>query len=615
MTSLAGPRVPRAPIATGPPDIAPLLTEIERRVVDRAGDIIETALVDHVLELPRDYSGLMGGLSGDTRLPAMDLMVLAELCCVEADFEDARARVKEAIAHQEAFLTELEAATLSPRTRASQQIWRLLNLDGISDATNARADYLKGQLDLLEAWTAVLGELDDDLEMAICGARQGSMPDGQSWLFGSDERLVRWHLRLRESERSVIELLRNGKPDLARALTVSQLTDHPDRASNRAFVGSWDDEEWEIASRLARASEEHITGLGLFSRKSAFALEAARARPSGIAAELLGPLASGPEARHPNHRHRPHLKLPLRGSASDVHETWRGLIRDAAYHGLNGEYHLQDTRHLRASVGATRATVRQMISAGAEPVVVARSFSETLYPNQQTIPELPVDFREGRCLYLGARVEASEDGRTVEMLALTELNLSTGARQANTIHEAARSCRDWPLDLSDRECDVIVSWSGAALELHDEPDRSHVTPPPALDAVLQPSACTHPGAMWREDQAIGDSLSDLLALDCPRCLRSRLAVIPVHRLPLSHPSRREALAHEDAYLTRQRTREALRGAGEQQLASITSIEGLAMRDGLADLSVPRYTVEPSAPATAATGRRTMRDILANTSRR
>lgn len=111
---------------------------------------------------------------------------------------------------------------------------------------------------------------------------------------------------------------------------------------------------------------------------------------------------------------------------------------------------------------------------------------------------------------------------------------------------------------------------------------------PMYDAEAPPfgvERCAHPHL--REQIAVHGR--DLVALSCDRCGRSRIAVIPRHRLPTRHPA---ALSEEDIswYRPLRQARAILRGDDPERLPE--TIREMRRLDGVASLAGADYAVGP-----------------------
>lgn len=124
-------------------------------------------------------------------------------------------------------------------------------------------------------------------------------------------------------------------------------------------------------------------------------------------------------------------------------------------------------------------------------------------------------------------------------------------------------------------------WNGKSIGLAE---RAVGQMAPAKE-TLGPDICDHSGASeWVPKFSLAPNICDTLTLRCSRCLRTRVASVPLHRLPPEHPvAARWLEAHGAAYLELEAAHSLLAGKRLCQ-----SIEDLRSRDGMASLDPAAY---------------------------
>lgn len=289
------------------------------------------------------------------------------------------------------------------------------------------------------------------------------------------------------------------------------------------------------------------------------------------------------------------LRLPVCHSADDARAQARGLLRDAVLYG--GEA-MSYTNSPVATVAVTPAAFGELLEADPElklAVVKAPPFSDEIGPGSsgsappsggQARPALPGSEQHrlyGRVSRLGNLGE-----REVEIHYIVDLGIEADAAQpAEQDVAQARLSDRWGLS-ADQLKRVIsatpvnpTDWTSLTyLPSIEDPGL------PSLADHLGPDVCDHPGAAWGALDRDGPDHPDTAALSCPRCLRRRLAVVPLHRLPDRVPPAAGDF-DQQAYLRQERIHAHLRG----DRRSIASFEQLRHRDGLVEMRASAYAID------------------------
>lgn len=221
-------------------------------------------------------------------------------------------------------------------------------------------------------------------------------------------------------------------------------------------------------------------------------------------------------------------------------------------------------RYERTSYGGPQPDLRGRLVRVEATAEAFREFAEAQADNP-AFAGYALSRVEGR-LELCARLTACRGMDDIEVRCVVPLGQNTRRTLPNIIKEA-RGHENWPADLIDEsELTMVGSAEDAPLSRPFKLPRSERLrrAKVSLDDLLGADECAHPEGRW---VAVGgsnygsDTEPDGVALECPRCLRRRLAVVPLLAVP-RHDQRLptlEKFPDEGLLLRRERAYRILRG--------------------------------------------------------
>lgn len=574
----ASPRPTASSIATPASEVgdvfARVSAEIDRQVEERVASLLAPTLDDLLSWHGRSYQG---GVSKDTTRPADDLLEAA----IAAAAGDERSRrlalelLDRAEQHQRAYVLRLEAAIAEPRRQASHLMWKAASSKSTDAAEHER---LRHQAESL------LGQIADNRSLLTDPERReelASRRSGQRDALGLSKRVKeRVNLLLADSL---------GADDHARARGLHAR--YRDLFGGAAEDGPPTDQELEISGRLQRAlaaigrpatvdwtaglrtpparlenllrhrlggdgvEEVTLGGDGLYSSQAPAELEEIPAAES--ASEVLARARA--MARIPARFRR--SKSSVRLISDDDKPERVELIVPTSAEGLKDML-----RHARASGYLENLAVKSeaVTSRGGKRMVSLEVSIATSLPDQDVVLTSRLQLGETRLTNPDSQTEWLMSEVAPE-LGLEQMVADAQFQTGDDPH-LGRSplIRDFSLPLRNAK-------------------RSR-----DLAAMIGRDRCNHSGARWlpAAQRATGASspTADTARLNCPDCLRTRVAAEPLHRFPADHPAL-EGVAEED-YLARERFYSELRG----DRRPITSIAQLRERDGIAELNPAAYAV-------------------------
>lgn len=471
-----------------------------------------------------------GGVSGDDKLPAHDLWSAACWLRVAGDEEASLELARRALAHQKSHLARLEDASRRPNSSRNYGFVRSLGRRGIQPA----ADDARETLDQIEA--ALAGRPNEELTRyrhwialtTLCVEPLSRL------LVAGDARsariLCRDALQMIGDEREARELaalpdetyLRVGRWLKARQILGEDGAPQDLMADLPRFERHWRD---QMASRLAGDDEEAllddtVAGLGRWSEhRGVYQGEYANLETARTGDEVM--LRAGAMLRTP----RRYEEAGYRQARPDL----AGRL---------------------VQVMAEPQAFHEFCEAGEGPAFRGYTLG-----------------RRGDSLELAAHMGVCAGRDEIEVRCILQLG-ETRRRALRPMLEEARAHPDWPVELLGAGEQVTLS-SPETNSPISRPHRFPADEPPApragLDELLGDQSCDHRTGRW---VAVGGGTQgervhapDGIALECPRCLRRRVAVLPLLATPRDDP-RLPALdsAPDDAALLRQEhAYRALRG--------------------------------------------------------
>lgn len=498
-----------------------------------------------------------GGLTGDLDWHAGDLVELALLSAVGGSSGHPLAveLLERAQAHQIEHIRRLIAAREHPRS-VGAEIWRRYNLPHGRDSVRRSYDLLRRERERLEE----IERLQTALPTDSAGVRRGPF--------------TRHAIRLVSAE----PLRRLMSADPQRALTLAgavaaELRDEQIqkklaprspasvRAAARLIAA---DAILKAQARhpldvIADAPEDLLRQRQL-ERAAGDAGEAARAEfwkvPPDPTAPLLFP--SG----HDHYGYESHPVLDPAGDAGTALARALGLLR-------RPEQHVSTMLRIPGrllTVPVTRFAFEELAAEPGQDLELLRG------PGATGLIRLALVRR------------AEIQGQAVEVRFSLDLGESR-YRAASKLADEFRDSPSWPVGVD--ACPAKAhAWPAPSQDAHAVQlgRRSTTGPRRSPEDFLAPDDCSHPDGSWhlsaRKDAAI---------FTCPRCLRRRIAVEPLHRLPAAHPLWAQSGLDETTYLRFERAARVL--AGQPDPGETATIAYLVAEDSLADL----------APATAHSG--------------
>lgn len=472
-----------------------------------------------------------GGLSGDDRKGAGDLVDAALLASALEDHHQASDLLTCAGAHQARHIAYLESLSDEQRVRRGLMAGEML----------ASASWLSSQIPALAADAGRRRRLGQTVIMNSKATNQvGATAQA------SGERLLR-------------DALVAGDLASARAVLARLFDLMPDRISEPI---SFDDEGWEAARRLALAQralgdEPDDADVRNQSRKVLSGnLSAARAeveyrrarRLAGAAHEEALSMVSRQSAAVTGTAHAP--------LASADH--WRAKMR-RAIEGRGGFAASRITAMVRSSV-------IEELAAHGDPVA----------PGLSILASADQDRSSKLVVHLIAHHDVEVDGRAVRLEAAAKI----GTSQARTPRGLARMVANrtgLEVDPDAVEFDEERTFAARRLSSSDSEPLADGTP--STRKLLGRELCRHQNGIWEANHHDG-----ALVLRCDDCQSPRVACVPFHRLPEGHELLRKI--NRPDYIKAERAYAALEGADPDSVPD--SISALRSRDGVASLDASAY---------------------------
>lgn len=245
------------------------------------------------------------------------------------------------------------------------------------------------------------------------------------------------------------------------------------------------------------------------------------------------------------------------------------------------------------------------------------------------VSDRPATFAGGkRSIWIEAHMNVQVGAQEIRMVTeahLGETMFRNDERVAGWIHTKAAEYGVADLIRGARRVEEhqVPSGSGRASVVPHKPPRDGRTRrgTDTITDLIGNDRCRHENAEWVA--ANGRShIHDSVRLECRDCLRARVAVAPLHRLPTDHPVRRKVidgtrtfrdeegapvLSNEERYLMRERYHAALRDDDRP----IVGMQQLTRRDGIVELDPTHYATGED----AATPRRRQVRSIADAMRR
>lgn len=537
------------------------IEEVERltdqRLVDELDGLLDQRIDPRSLMCP-----LGGGISGDIDRSAVDLhwaAVFATRIRPDARVVDPEQLLARTLEHQQRHVERMKQMVLAPRTREGVAYWSVHRLKSTWADAQARA--------LIQAET-YLTELtargSEDLELQ--GERtRGEDATRHKLLRSTVNRLLRSHFLVGDDAAAM---------EIARAwFERSGDTDTLARITGLNAI------ELEAAGRLVRATQHidsendtlALLGPGNFTNQIAARL-GERATDDDPRALLRGRNEGFPEGNASYTR-----QVAPRDNLRQIQHAVRAYLRDPERYGgrnMGLSFHDTDQKVLRCVVPVGAAGMSEFIdhNRGITPAMV-RIIDQ---------PRGAKGFNHD--LYLTASTTVRVRGREVAIDAVLPLGQNR-AHPGSAARERFIHGRLVDLLGSDALSDAPVIESQISLRpglyAEDPRHRSAPTPQAEAAAVLGDRHCSHPRATWLEAVAINRSIPPARRLACPDCLRTRIAVEPLHRRPEGLSD--EAIVNPSKYLRAEAYLSVLRG---EPVA--WSLDELRQRDGLASSEPADY---------------------------
>lgn len=480
--------------------------------------------------------------------------------------EDLRAIVpkltERAAAHQKDHVVRLRAAIGAPRARASAPIWRALGVKA-TDA-DAQRDYLSDAWELLELLQAKMAGVEAGIESPMRNSKE------------------RESLKQAALERVLGEYLRAGDPGEVRLL-LDAINASPNL---RLIAGVITKEAMEprrivAAARLARAAEHgNLAFSPLYDGFQRDPIE----RRERLLARIHAGDASEIAARG---RDRTARSVETVQSAADALAVTRAMLRHPTLYaheiGLNSSADDLDVR-----IGVTAETLAQMHT---EATMAKHALGWLIRDDSAS----PAGVK--RQVSVELRYAFKRDERWIRLAYVADLGKCShvAMREGRWVGEALEAAGAEGLNAEDM---TVVCGYGlreptrTGVACLEEPERlrlqrqfgDRIATVSDVQSVVGVDRCSHRGGEWRtisfRDASTKPWTPAYAALGCPTCLRTRIAVMPLHRFPQGHPLR--ALIDEDApadrevqarYVRQQRFYDALTGTPDA-----TGLDELIARD-------------------------------------
>lgn len=291
-------------------------------------------------------------------------------------------------------------------------------------------------------------------------------------------------------------------------------------------------------------------------------------------------------------------RLPVADDAASARAQARGLIRAPRLYGR-----LRGPRGICATVAVSPKALQELIDEDpgldlvASRIRLARGEVKADCPSP-ALPHLGV-----HGLYAVARKRGVVSGSRLEVRYICEID-TTARRAPETLSAQALSSPHWP---KGRPCEPerveFDEKNGiASVRSPSTAGPPLSSPQMSLEALVGPDRCDHPGATWALSRGGPVMDHDTADLSCPRCLRQRLAVAPLHRMSpewvAEHVPRG---VDEKTYLRIERVHAQISGDARP----VESFDQLRQRDGLVPLDPSAYASEgtdetaPARPRTVA----------------
>lgn len=502
-----------------------------------------------------------GGIAGDRDRHARDMIELAALACV-ADAELAQGILSLGLDHQLEHIERLSSARDHPRSSGAG-VWKAYGFPFGREGTESSYRALQAA----EADAKVMRDLIEGRRSMVTLARERPTP-----LRSLAIRML-VHAPLR---RLLVESPLDGLR-LARECATWMMDERME--SQLAAAGLDDARATGRLVAAAQAEGKDSDPLDLLQhapvpRHARLLLQRAGGDEGedGLAAAWGGP-PPDPKApilipRSPKRHDTHHPVLAAAEDAGTARARARGLLRRPEHHESGRGF---TAAGRLASVPVTADAFRELFAEEASPTTILLRG-----PGATGTVRLALC----RCGCVG--------DHNVEVRYLLDLG-TTRARSISKILGEVRAHPDWP-GPPDLEPSALRSWpreterdGGFALErrLGGEP-----FPKADLGDLVGPDECAHANAGWELNHA-----RDAAVLTCSRCLRRRIATVPLHRLPPEHELWLESGHDEDSYLRAERVHRAL--AGTDDLPQKATLERLRRSEGLADLAVGAHARVPA----------------------
>lgn len=567
-------------------EVAGLLAQAEREV-----DALVRERVDQLLAGDQSLYGrrYAGGVAGDQTQPANDLLDAA-IHALAGD-EDSQRRAVEildrAVDHQRAHLELLRAAVAEPRRRASYAIW---NPAGMKGTESERHRVLLGNAEkLLQRLEEALG----DPGMLVTEAERQRTRGGHGAA----------NLRKAAVTPPLTAALADEETDRARDLLAAFWTQTgEDGSADAAHLRT--DAQLQVAGRLYRAH----AALG-DADKMDWLTEPLRVDEERL--ERLGaPRRAGDEAERELFRmgrpSRDHgAAIQPAASAGEVLARARAMAR------VPSRFRERDSSYLvKREAPAVVAMYVPTTPEGMKDLEA--NLGASVYREPLRMVDRSASYRGGkRVLSLAFTLAAQVGDQQVQVIAHTPIGstrLRRDDRQAEWL--SAETERLGLKQLSDRaeivrdEANEQAYAGGPRLREPRASMRRTATARNLRDLVGE-DVCSHPNGRW-EGAGVSRGVTDTARLECPDCLRTRVACLPLHRLPAAHPLWAET--DEVTYLARERYYAELRG----DRRPVRSVAELRERDGVASVAPADYRV---GAGPSARGGQSLRTAMAGGRRR